>query len=58
MIRIFGPEELGGAGDWRAKIEAEAARLGVTPESIGEKVISDFSAYHSRRSEPCFDVSS
>lgn len=37
VIRQFGPESLGGVGDLGAKIDAEAARLGVTPEEIGDK---------------------
>ncbi|KAF8965570.1 hypothetical protein BDZ97DRAFT_1757126 [Flammula alnicola] len=37
MIRLFGPENIGGLGDFGAKIDAEAARTGKTPEEIGEK---------------------
>ncbi|PPQ96417.1 hypothetical protein CVT26_005096 [Gymnopilus dilepis] len=37
IIRIFGPEHFGGLGDFGAKIDAEAARLGVAPEEIGDK---------------------
>ncbi|KDR73136.1 hypothetical protein GALMADRAFT_722028 [Galerina marginata CBS 339.88] len=38
LLRLFGPESLGGIGDIGAKIDAEATRLGVTPEEIGEKI--------------------
>lgn len=34
----MGPERLGGLGDIGAKIEAEAARLGVTAKEIGDSV--------------------
>ncbi|KAF8965569.1 UDP-Glycosyltransferase/glycogen phosphorylase [Flammula alnicola] len=37
MIRLFGPENIGGLGDFGAKIDAEAARTGKNPEEIGEK---------------------
>ncbi|KDR73134.1 hypothetical protein GALMADRAFT_721937 [Galerina marginata CBS 339.88] len=38
LLRSFGPESSGGIGDIGVKIDAEATRLGVTPEEIGEKV--------------------
>jgi hypothetical protein len=38
IIRIFGPESLGGIGDLGAKIDAEAARLGVAAEEIASQV--------------------
>ncbi|KAF8908227.1 hypothetical protein CPB84DRAFT_213525 [Gymnopilus junonius] len=40
IIRLFGPESLGGLGDLGAKIDAEAARLRVTPEEIGDKIFT------------------
>lgn len=39
IIHLHGPEEMGGNGDLGAKIDAEAARLGVTAKEIGDKVI-------------------
>ncbi|KAF9557510.1 UDP-Glycosyltransferase/glycogen phosphorylase [Agrocybe pediades] len=41
LIRLFGPESLGGFGDMTAKVEAEAARLGVTPKEIGDKFYNE-----------------
>lgn len=38
VLRVMGPERLGGLGDLGAKIEAEAARLGVTAKEIGDSV--------------------
>jgi len=38
IIRIFGPESMGGLGDFGAKIDAEAARTGLPAVEIGEKV--------------------
>ncbi|KAF8965577.1 CobB/CobQ-like glutamine amidotransferase domain-containing protein [Flammula alnicola] len=40
MIRFFGPENIGGLGDFGAKIDAEAARTGKAPEEIGDKALS------------------
>ncbi|KAF8869585.1 hypothetical protein CPB84DRAFT_1754948 [Gymnopilus junonius] len=37
IIRIFGPENMGGIGNLAAKIAKEAARTGAIPEEIGEK---------------------
>lgn len=41
ILRIYGPEHLGGSGDLGAKIEAEAARRGVTAKEIGDSVRYD-----------------
>ena len=38
IIRIFGPESLGGKGDIAAKIDAEVARTGLSDDEIGHKV--------------------
>ena len=38
IIRRFGPESIGGAGDMGARIDAEAARTGLPTDEIGSKV--------------------
>ena len=38
VIRLFGPESIGGIGDIGAKIDAEAARTGLSADEIGNKV--------------------
>ena len=38
IIRLFGPESIGGVGDFGARIDAEAARTGLPPDEIGPKV--------------------
>lgn len=38
MIRLFGPESLGGLGDFGARTDAEALRTGRKPEEIGDEV--------------------
>jgi hypothetical protein len=38
IIRLFGPESLGGIGDISAKIDAEVARTGLSDDEIGRKV--------------------
>jgi hypothetical protein len=38
MLRLFGPEELGGFGDLKGKIDAEAALSGKPAEEIGMNV--------------------
>ncbi|KAF9552859.1 UDP-Glycosyltransferase/glycogen phosphorylase [Agrocybe pediades] len=38
FIRSLGPESMGGLGNMGKKIDAEAARLGVSPEEIGDKM--------------------
>ena len=38
IIRLFGPESIGGVGDFGARIDAEAARTGLSTDEIGPKV--------------------
>ena len=38
LIRAFGPESMGGAGDFSAKIDAEVALTGLSADEIGAKV--------------------
>ena len=38
IIRLFGPESMGGAGDIGAEIDAEVARSGLSEDEIGAKV--------------------
>ena len=38
IIRLFGPEFIGGVGDVGAKIDAEVARTGLSADEIGSKV--------------------
>ena len=38
IIRLFGPEHMGGIGDIGAKIDAETARTGLSDEKIGSEV--------------------
>ena len=38
IIHLFGPESMGGAGDISAKVDAEAARTGLSANEIGPKV--------------------
>ena len=38
IIHGFGPESLGGIGDFGKKVDEEAARLGVSPDELGDKV--------------------
>ena len=38
FIRHFGPESMGGRGDFRAKINAEIALTGISEDEIGRKV--------------------
>ena len=46
IIRSFGPESMGGAGDIGAKIDAEIARTGLSADEIGHKV---HISYHASR---------
>ncbi|KAF8206894.1 hypothetical protein K438DRAFT_450137 [Mycena galopus ATCC 62051] len=39
LIRIFGPESMGGRGDFGARLDAEALRLGKTTDEIGEQML-------------------
>ena len=38
IIRLFGPESIGGVGDIGAKTDAEVARTGLSADVIGPKV--------------------
>ena len=38
IVRIFGPESMGGMGDIGIKIDAEIARTGLSDEEVGPKV--------------------
>ncbi|KAJ7231994.1 UDP-Glycosyltransferase/glycogen phosphorylase [Mycena rebaudengoi] len=38
MIRLLGPESLGGLGDFGARTDAEALRTGKKPEEIGDEI--------------------
>ena len=38
IVRLFGPESIGGVGDFGARIDAEVARTGLSPDEIGPKV--------------------
>jgi hypothetical protein len=49
IIRLFGPESMGGAGDIIAKVDAEVARTGLSDVEIGSKV--DVSYHASRRAK-------
>ena len=46
IIRGFGPESMGGAGDIGPKIDAEVARTGLSADEIGPKV---HISYHASR---------
>ena len=47
IIRLFGPESMGGAGDIVAKVDVEAARTGQSADEIGPKV--HMISYHASR---------
>jgi hypothetical protein len=49
IIRLFGPEYLGGRGDMGVKIDAEVARTGLSDGEIGDKV--HFSHHAFRRNK-------
>lgn len=49
IIRLFGPEYLGGRGDIGAKIDAEVERTGLSDDEIGRKVC--VSHHRSRRNK-------
>ena len=38
VIRLFGPESIGGRGDFGARVDAEAARTGLPVDEMGRKV--------------------
>ena len=46
IIRLFGPESIGGAGDIGPKVDAEVARTGLSADEIGHKV---YIPYHASR---------
>ena len=46
VMRLFGPESMGGSGDIGAKIDAEVARSGLSDDEIGHKV---HVSYHASR---------
>jgi hypothetical protein len=45
IIRLFGPESMGGIGDTSARISAEIARTGLPEDEIGIKVHIFVSAF-------------
>jgi hypothetical protein len=47
VLRLFGPESIGGRGDFGARIDAEIARTGLSDEEIGLKVHISISYFHS-----------
>ena len=54
VIRLFGPEHMGGIGDIGARIDAEVVRTGLSDEEIGSKVnILFFPHYHLCRRLQC-----
>jgi hypothetical protein len=46
LIHIFGPESIGGPGDFKARIDAEVALTGLSEDEIGRKVNI---SYHASR---------
>jgi len=38
IIRLFGPESMGGVGDFGARIDAEIARTGLPDDEVGHKI--------------------
>ena len=42
LIRVFGPESIGGRGDFNAKMDAEVALTGLSEAEIGRKVIISY----------------
>ena len=44
IIRLFGPESMGGPGDFREKNDAEVALTGMSEDEIGRKVHISFHA--------------
>ena len=49
ILRLFGPEYIGGVGDVGAKIDAEVACTGLSEDVIGHKV--HISYHFSRRTK-------
>ena len=48
IIRFFAPESIGGVGDIGARIDAEAARTGLSADEIGHKVHISVSFFYNR----------
>ena len=51
ILRLFGPECMGGMGDFGAKIDAEIARTGLSDEEIGLKVNISVSYSYSEKAD-------
>ena len=51
IIRLLGPESIGGRGDIGAKIDAEVARTGLSYDEIGRKVHILYHASRDRTSD-------
>ena len=47
ILRLFGPESMGGIGDFGARIDAEIARTGLSYDEIGHKVHTSLSNLYS-----------
>jgi hypothetical protein len=47
ILRLFGPESMGGVGDFGARIDAEIARTGLSDLEIGIKVHISISCIYS-----------
>ena len=47
ILRLFGPESMGGVGDFGARIDAETARTGLSDEEVGNKVHISMSCFYS-----------
>jgi len=48
FLRCFAPPSLGGMSDW-ASLDNEAARLGVSPDELGNKVRCRFIKRHANQ---------
>jgi hypothetical protein len=46
VLRLFGPESMGGKGDIGPKIDAEVARTGLSESEIGREVHIFSVSYH------------
>jgi hypothetical protein len=47
LLHRFGPESMGGVGDFGARIDAEIARTGLSEEEISHKVRISISYFYS-----------
>ena len=45
VLRRYGPESMGGVGDFGARIDAETARTGLSDEEISDKVYISISYF-------------